>query len=213
MAWSILLACSWATFFGTPRRTRFNKCWTSTRLARGSSTSISLEREILSMGSSTRSPLSLMKRRTKWKKLLLSYMIAFWRVSALTQCLPCTPEAGMKENSTRNFQRLPFKADLQHKTGGIKLYLSHKKPLIKELPINPKNSNRLCSPVPSSKGWGNLARLSSKQIGRSNLANPASMDSRSLATVRFVDFFSLVGTVAHLCILPSKCIMRQPLNL
>jgi hypothetical protein len=118
----------------------------------------------------------------------------------------------MKENSTRNFQRLPVKADLHHKTGGIKLYLSHKKPLIKELPINPKNSNRLCSPVPSSKGWGK-ARLSSKHGGRCNLANPASMDSRSLATVCFVDLFSLVGTVAHLCILPSKCIMRQPLNL
>ena len=104
------------------------------------------------MGSSTRSPLSLMKRRSKWKKLLLSYMIAFWRVSALTQCLPCTPEAGMKENSTRNFQRLPVKADLQHKTGGIKLYLSHKKPLIKELPINPKEQQPLLFPCTFQQG-------------------------------------------------------------
>ena len=164
------------------------------------------------MGSSTRSPLSLMKRRSKWKKLLVSYMIAFWRVSALTQCLPCTPEAGMKENSTRNFQRLPVKADLEHKTGGIKLYLSHKKSLMKEFPINAKNRYRLCSPEPSSKGWGK-AMLSSKHGKRCNLANPASMDSSSLAPVCLVDLFSLVGTVAHLCILPSQCIMGQPLNL
>ena len=127
---------------------------------------IPIERESLSMGSSTRSPLSLMKRRTKWKKLLLSYMIAFWRVSALTQCLPCTPEAGMKENSTRNFQRLPVKADLEHKTGGIKLYLSDKKSLMKEFPINAKNRNRLCSPEPSSKGWG-------KAMLQANMANAA----------------------------------------
>ncbi|CAL1150266.1 unnamed protein product [Cladocopium goreaui] len=75
-------------------------------------------------------------------------------------------KVGMKENSTRNFQRLPVKADLEHKTGGIKLYLSDKKSLMKEFPINAKNRNRLCSPEPSSKGWG-------KAMLQANMANAA----------------------------------------